>query len=208
MPMSQPTKVRASDNQTRKRSHSSRLLSPFHGVLSLQLIKPQMQTPKTTLKRFRRTALLLISLMALLVLVLSGTSCSKSSPMSPIVFGHLAVPTSMNTNFVSVAITNQRDSVVVYLACPSQVKSNGIWSGPPNPPRQRMMMLAARQSGAVIVEAASVNENARVPVLWGFYDYNPRATRWQQRIEDLVGRVSGRGGRGFLYTNYLTDLKP
>ena len=167
-----------------------------------------MQTPKTTLNRFRRTALLLISLTALLVLVLSGTSCSKSSPMSPIVFGHLAVSTSTNASFVCVAVTNQSDSVVVYLACPPQVRSNGIWSGPPVPRHQRMSKLTARQSGVVIVEAASVNENARVPVLWGFYDYNPRATRWQQRIEDLVGRVSGRGGRGFLYTNYLTDLKP
>ena len=166
-----------------------------------------MQTPKTTLNRFQRTALLLISLTALLVLVLSGTSCSKSSPMSPIVFGHLAVSTSTNASFVCVAVTNQSDSVVVYLACPPQVRSNGIWSGPPVPRHQRMSKLTARQSGVLVIESASVKENVRVPVLWGFLDYTPGATRWQQFRESLVARVNGRKGVGLLYTNYLTDLK-
>jgi hypothetical protein len=158
------------------------------------------------LNRFQRTALRRASLTALLILVSMGTSCSKA-PMSPIVFGDLAVPTSTNANLVCVTLTNRSDSVVVYLACPPQVRSNGIWSGPSLPPRQKLTKLFARQSGVVMVAAASTNENTRVPVLWGYYDYKPGATRWQQLGEDFVGRVRGHGGRGLLYTNYLIHLK-
>ena len=89
--------------------------------------------------------------------------------MSPLLFGHLAVPTSTNANFVCATSTNQSDSVVVYLVCPPQVRSNGVWSGRPGPPRQRLAKLLARQSGVVVVDAASTNENTRVPVLWGYY---------------------------------------
>jgi hypothetical protein len=127
--------------------------------------------------------------------------------MSPLAFALLSVPTSTNADYASVAITNQSDSVVFYGACPSQVRSNGIWSGTPNPPNQKLTKLAARQAGIIVVDARWTNENTRVPVLWG-YDYTPGATRWQQLREDLVGRVCGRGGRGFLYTNYLTYIKP
>jgi hypothetical protein len=128
--------------------------------------------------------------------------------MSPLVFGNLAVPTSTNANLVCVTLTNQSDSVVVYLAHPLQVRSNGTWSGPPSPPRQRLTKLLAGQSGVVVVDAAWTNANTRVPILWGYYDYTPGATRWQQLTEDLAGHVRGHGGRGLLYTNYLADLKP
>jgi hypothetical protein len=139
-------------------------------------------------------------------------SSSQKPPLSPIEFGHLAVPTSTNANFVCVKLTNQSDFEVFYLTEPLQVRSNGIWSGPPGPPRQRLTKLLARQSGVVVVDAASTNQNIRVPVLWG-YGYNsypPRATKWphlMQLRDDIMGRIHGRGGRGLLYTNYLTDLK-
>jgi hypothetical protein len=165
-----------------------------------------MQTPKPTLYCFLSTALLLVSLVALVIFVSSGIFFSEKAPVSPILFGHLAVPTSTNANFVCVTLTNQSDFVVFYLTKPLQVRSNGTWSGTLGPPRQRLTELLARQSGLVVVDAASTNQNTRVPVLWG-YDYTFSATKWQQLREDLMGRISGRGGRGFLYTNYLTDLK-
>jgi len=118
------------------------------------------------LNRFQRTALVLASLTALLILVWIGTSRYKG-PVSPIVFGHLAVPTSTNANFVCVTLTNQSNFGVHYLTEPLQVRSNGIWSGPPGPPRQRLTKLLAKQSGVVVVDAASTNQNTRVPVLWG-----------------------------------------
>lgn len=170
-----------------------------------------MQTSKPTLNRFQWTALLLVSLTALVIIALSGIFCYKNykkAPISPIEFGHLAVLSSTNANFVCVTLTNQSDFVVCYLTKPLQVRSNGIWSGPPGPPRQRLTRLLARQSGVVVVDAASTNQNTRVPVLWGYNDFTPGATKWQQLREDLMGRICGRGGRGFLYTNYLTDLKP
>jgi hypothetical protein len=166
-----------------------------------------MQTPTPALDWFLRTALRLVSLAALLLVVSSAVSCSNKAPVSPIVFGHLAVPTSTNANFVCVTLTNQSSAVVVYLTEPTEISSNEIWSGPPSPPRQRLTRLLGRQSGVVVVDAASTNKNTRVPVLWG-YTYSSGATRWQQLREDFMGRISGRGGRGFLYTNYLTDLKP
>ena len=126
----------------------------------------------------------------------------------PIVFGHLAVPTSTNANFVSIAVTNQSDSVVVYLPCPFQVESNGVWSGPPPPQCQLMAQLAAGQSSVIVVEADALNKSARVPVLWGYFDYTPGASRWRQTMENLAAWSHGRAGVGLLYTNYLTDLKP
>ena len=158
--------------------------------------------------RFRGAALRLVSLTALLILVSNATSCSKV-PKSPIIFGHLAVPTPTNANLVSITFTNQSDFGVCYLACPLQVRSNGIWSGPTLPPRQKLTRLMPRQSGVVVVAAALTNENTRVPILWG-YVYNAPATRWprlQELTEDLAGRIRGRGGSGFLYTNYLTNLR-
>ena len=159
------------------------------------------------LARFLRIALRLVSLTALLLLVSIGASCSKV-PKSPIIFGHLAVPNPTNANSVFVTLTNQSNSAVSYLACPLQVRSNGIWSGPTLPPGQRLTRLLPGQSGVVVVDAALTNENTRVPLLWG-YGYNASATRWprwQELTEDLAGRIRGRGGRGLLYTNYLTNL--
>lgn len=173
-----------------------------------------MQTTKPTLNRFvsghgltfQIIALLLVSLAALLIFVSSGAARFNRAPVSPIVFGHLAVPTSTNANFIFVTLTNQSKFVVCYLTQPLQVSSNGIWSGPPGPPRQRLTQLLAGQSGMVVIDASSTNQNTRVPVLWG-YGYTSPATKWQQLREDFMGRIGGRGGRGFLYTNYLTALK-
>ncbi len=163
-----------------------------------------MQISKPTLNRFRLIVLGFVGLIMVLVVIV--WSVASKVPGSPIVFGHLAVPTSTNASFVCVAFTNQSDFVVLYVTEPLEVSSNGIWSGPPVPARQRLTKLLARQSGVVVVDAASTNQNARVPVLWG-YDYTPRATKWQQLCEDFMGRISGRGGSGFLYTNYLTAVK-
>lgn len=170
-----------------------------------RIVKPHVHAPTPMVNRSQITALVLASLAALLILVWIGTSRYKG-PVSPIVFGHLAVPTSTNANFVCVTLTNQSNFVVHYLTEPLEVRSNGIWSGPAGPPSQRLTKLLPRQSVMVAIDAASTNQNTRVPVLWG-YDYTPGGTKWQQFREDFVGRVRGHGGSGFLYTNYLTDLK-
>lgn len=200
--------------QTRAVSPSCGVLEALGPPILTADVKPQMHPSKPTLNRFlsdhvlafQIIALLLLSLAALLIFVLSGASRFNRAPVSPIVFGHLAVPTSTDANFVWVAFTNQSKFAVSYLTEPLQVSSNGIWSGPPSPPRQRLTKLLAGQSGMVVIDAAATNRNARVPVLWG-YGYTPGATHWQQLREDFLGRVCGRGGRGFLYTNYLTNLK-
>jgi hypothetical protein len=166
-----------------------------------------MNVSEPTRSRGGSIFFIFVTAVILLVLVLRGVSCSRTSPTSPIVFGQSAVPASTNANLLFVALSNQSDSVVLFLACPLQVRSNGIWSGPPLPPHQRMTQLAAKQSGLIVIDAGSTNENTRVPILWGFYNYNPGAGRWQQLLEDLIGQFSGHGGRGLLYTNYLTDLK-
>jgi len=127
--------------------------------------------------------------------------------MSPIVFGHLATPTSTNADYVCLTVSNRSDSTVVYLACPAQVKSNGIWSGSPFPTGQRMTRLTARQSGVMVIKADSVTTDTRVPVLWGFNDYTGGAKIWRQLLEDIAARAKGHGGVGLLYTNYLTDIK-
>ncbi len=175
-----------------------------------------MQTSKATLNRFlsgrvlafQITAVLLFSLAALLIFVSSFASRIHRVPVSPIVFGRLAVPTSTNANFVFVTLNNQSRFAVVYLIDPPEVSSNGIWSGPPHPLGRRLTKLLARQSGVIVVDAASTNENTRVPVLWGYRDVIPGGPRWRQVAEDLVSRVRGHGEPGLWYTNYVTNLRP
>lgn len=165
-----------------------------------------MQISKPTINRLQWTALGIVILLPLVLIVSSGTFGYKKVPISPLDFGHLAVPCSTNANYVFVTFTNRSSFVVHYLTKPLQVNSNGVWSGPPGPTGQRLSKLLARQSGVLMVEAASTNQNTRIPVLWG-YDYTPSASKWQQLREDFMGRIHGRGGNGFLYTNYLTALK-
>lgn len=168
-------------------------------------VKPQMQTKKPTLNGCRRTTIPFGSLAALVLFISSVVSCSRV-PTCPIAFANLAVPTATDANSVSVTLTNQSGVGVFYLACPLEVNSNGLWSGPPRPPRQRLTKLLPRQSGVIVVDAAATNANTRVPVLWG-YDYTPGATRWQEFKEDLAGQIQGRGSRGRLYTNYLINIR-
>lgn len=184
-------------------------LGPWYTYASILILLPQMNIKRFAIGIISFIVAALCAFVAVSILFISST---KSPPLSPIEFGHLALPTSTNANFVCVNFTNQSDFAVVYRTCPLEVRSNGIWSGRTLPPRQRLTKLLPRQSGVAVVEAASTNQNARVPVLWG-YEYNvytPRTTKWphfMQLREDLMGRIHGRGGRGFLYTNYLTDLK-
>jgi len=72
-----------------------------------------------------------------------------------------------------------------------------------------MATLAAGRSATAVVPRSSSQEESKVPILWGF-NYSSGVTRWQELKEDLVGRFTGRNprGRGALYTEYLTDIKP
>lgn len=164
--------------------------------------------PQTSMAgRFNGIALSLVSITAVLILISMGAPHPRF-PRSPILLVHPAVPTLTNAHSVCITLTNLSTSTVSYLACPLQMRSNGIWSGPTLPTRQTLTRLPPRQSGVVVVDAAFTNGNARVPVLWG-YDYDTRASMWprlHELAEDLAGRIRGRGGRGLLYTNYMTNI--
>jgi len=169
-----------------------------------------MQPPLPSFNGLLRNILHKTCLMGLLGLALSGISCSKKAPNSPIVFGRLPMPASTNAAFVYVTITNQSDSDVVYLAWPAQVRSNGLWIGPLRKTGQRLNKLPARGSGVLVFEAASLRENVRIPILWGYQyaDLGRKPTRWKDFMRDIKAQFKGHGSVGLLYTNYLTDLKP
>src|SRR6266567_7420144 len=107
---------------------------------------------------------------------------SLSKPTPQIVFSCLGVSTSSNTSFISVGITNQSCSTIVYLVCPPVVKSNGAWNKFQVPLGRPMATLAAGRSAMVVVPGSSSQEESKVPILWGF-SYSNGATRWQELKE-------------------------
>ena len=131
---------------------------------------------------------------------------SKSSPQ--IVFSYRGISTSSNTHVISIAITNQSTSSIVYFVGDPVLKSNGVWGSFQYPTGTKLVRLAAGQSATGVVTARSATGEARVPVLWGV-TYSANATRWQQIREDVAAhfRMHDFRGRGALYTNYVGDIK-
>ena len=139
---------------------------------------------------------------------------SHNKPAEPVAMSCLGVSASSNINFVSISIgiTNQSDAKIFYVTCPPQVMpnaSNAVWSKFQFPAGMPMAMLAPGQSGRMVVTMPASSGESRVPVLWG-YGYSIPTTKWQQIREDVIGRLTGRNpvGRGFLHTNYVTNIKP
>jgi len=134
---------------------------------------------------------------------------SFDRPTPRVAFRCLGVSSSSNTSFISVGITNQSGSTIVYLVCPPVVKSNGVWNKFEMPLGRPMATLIPGRSATAVITNCSSRDEVKVPILWGF-TYSSGATRWQELKEDFLGRFTGRnpGGRGALYTEYLMDIKP
>lgn len=133
---------------------------------------------------------------------------SPHRPTAPVAFSCLGFSASSNTSLISIGITNQSASTVVYLFGPPQLKSNGMWSAPQIPLGTPLAQMRAGQSGTAVVSMPLVSGEARVPVLWGF-TYSANATRWQEIKEDTIEwlRMHNLRGRGALYTNFVTDIR-
>jgi hypothetical protein len=159
-----------------------------------------------------KTPLKIICFAGATVLLLAvGLAIVKSPPRptAPVTFSCLSVFTSSNTSLISIGITNQSASSIVYFVGPPQLKSNGLWSAFQFPFGTPLTQLRAGQSGTAIVTTLLVSGESRVPVLWGF-TYSASATRWQAIREDVLEwlRMGNLRGRGALYTNYVTDIRP
>jgi len=139
---------------------------------------------------------------ALVVLSFLHTSAPQ------IAFSCVGVSASSNTSLVSIRISNQSASSIVYFVGSPVLKSNGVWGSLQYPAGTNLVLLGSSQTATAVVTAASVNGEARVPVLWGF-TYSPKATRWQEIQEDAVAwlRMHDFRGRGALYTNYVAGIK-
>jgi len=130
----------------------------------------------------------------------------KSAPQ--IAFSCVGVSTSSNTSLISIGISNQSASSIVYFVGSPVLKSNGVWGAFQYPAATKLVRLGAGQSAKAVITASSVSGEARVPVLWGF-TYSPNATRWQEIREDGASwhRMHDFRGRGALYTNFVTAIK-
>ena len=154
-----------------------------------------------------------IGIVGVSVLILGfGMALRKAAqgPGARLALSCLAVSTSSNVLLISLGITNQSDSTMVYAVCPTEAKSNGVWTAlnaVPFPPAIVLAQLAAGASTSAIVTAPWVGGESRVPVLWGF-DFLPTATPWQEAVEDVTAwfRMHDFRGRGALYTNYVTGI--
>ena len=134
---------------------------------------------------------------------------STNRPTAQVAFSCLGVSNSSNISSISISITNQSASTIVYYAAPPQLKSNGVWNAFQFPLGKPLATLAAGQSSTAVVTTPLLSGEFRVPILWGF-DYSVPATKWQEIKEDVITRLDGRnpGGRGSLYTNYVTGIRP
>jgi hypothetical protein len=110
-----------------------------------------------------------IALIAAFFLFLGlGGDSFEQSPLRPAI----SFPTKaiLASNGLSVVVSNQSDSKIVYLAYPLQVKSNGTWMDGPRPAGPLMMLTLAAHETATNTIAASLEEGViyRVPILWGY----------------------------------------
>jgi hypothetical protein len=134
------------------------------------------------------------------------TFARESSPQ--VVFSCVGISTSSNTNMISIAITNQSTSSIVYFVGDPVFKSDGVWGSFQHHRGTKLLRLGAGQSVIGVIPAPSMTGEVTVPVLWGF-TYSPNATRWREMREDVAAyfRMHDFRGRGALYTNYVTGIK-
>ncbi len=146
----------------------------------------------------------------LLVIVLTAVSLKlPEAASSEISFSSGTVSTSSNISQVSIVISNPSSSTAIYYYVgPPEFKFNGAWEDFSYPTGTPLQVLNPGHSVTNIVSSPQRNEEARVPVLWGFM-YTPRATKWQALREDFAAflRMHNSRGRGALYTNFVTGIK-
>lgn len=149
-----------------------------------------------------------ISGFAVAVLLVSAVVVFSLPSASPIALSCSGVSTSSNASLISIVISNQSATGVLYFVGSPVFKSNGVWGAFQCPSATKLVPLGVGQSAVVVTSATPANREARVPVLWGF-TYTSAATRWQQLREDVADRVRmpDSRGRGALYTNYVVGIK-
>src|SRR6266581_6754343 len=110
----------------------------------------------------------LVTAVILTLLIAANFVRFPNKPIRQVVFSCLGASSSANNTLISIGITNQSASTIVYCACPPQVKSNGAWTNFQLPLGKSMAILTPGQSGTVVVSTPSLSGESRVPVLWGF----------------------------------------
>jgi hypothetical protein len=129
-----------------------------------------------------------------------GLTPSRPAVLTAICFLGNMTSTPAGLGFV---VSNRGDSVIVYLAYPPQVISNGLWTDGPRPAGPaRMLTLAAHQVVTNVVAAPTQGGPCRVPVLWG---YQP--THWQWIKHRALTLLSGRDS-GFTLETYTNFSNP
>lgn len=153
-----------------------------------------------------KIAVTVAGFIVLFAAVASLTLSRKSS--ARVVFSYAGFSTTSNTHLISIAITNQSTSSIVYFVGDPVLQSNGVWGSFQCPKGTKLVGLGAGQSATGVITAPSATGEARIPVLWGF-TYSLNATRWQEIGEDVVAyfRMHDLRGRGALYTNYVVGVK-
>jgi hypothetical protein len=144
----------------------------------------------------------------IVVLAVSAALTFQRKSAPEVSFSYVGVSTSSNTHLISIAITNQSTSSIVYFVGDPVLQSNGVWGAFQCPIGTKLVGLGSGQSTTGVVTAPSATGEARIPVLWGF-SYSPTATRWQEIREEVAAyfRMHDFRGRGALYTNYVPGIK-
>jgi hypothetical protein len=151
----------------------------------------------------------IFSILGVIVLLIAVCALfiSAPKPIPQIALSSVGVSPSLNSNVLTVKISNPSSAAMVYYIGNPVLKSNGVWGTLQLPNSQRLLQLGAGQSTTNFVTNPLSGE-VKVPVLWGFM-YTPRATKWQQLADDIAAffRQHDLRGSGALYTNYSTGIK-
>lgn len=158
----------------------------------------------------RKTKVMLLcgtaAILLLMVCVSFGFRGSPGQSITPIGISLVGFP-SPSAISISLVVTNPTPRTIVYIVCPPQVKSNGVWTEVqlqvrPTP----MAVLPPTQTATLDVAQPTQGHLCRVPLVWG---YQPRPRPWELARNFILGNLTGRypGVNGALYTNFSPEIR-
>ncbi len=131
---------------------------------------------------------------------------SRPAPANPRGFSFVGAPLRTGS-FISFGFSNSSDFELSYIACPPQIKSNGVWLEVQIPVGPTSTNLLPSQPGTLLVQPPLQPGTWRVPVLWCYQPTTIDALKG--RVKNFAAHVLGTKADGFRiqgYTNYSDEV--
>ena len=123
-------------------------------------------------------------------------------------FGYVSHSVSSNVTSVTIVVTNNSSTAILYLPAAAQIATNNVYSLPTLPLGNPMWTLPGGQVVQRTFSVTNVSDRVRLPVFWSF-DWKTPSNFGFELYEDLKEVIRARrygypgGGMGAIYTNYF-----